>query len=55
MWFEDQRDGKRIFVPNGTVGEYNAEVHRQEAAKVTSCNKTMSEVFSDNSFWAVPM
>jgi hypothetical protein len=55
VWFEDQRDGKRIFVPNNPVGGYNAEVLRHEAAKITSCNRTMADVLRDNSSWVVPM
>ncbi|MCU0779640.1 MAG: hypothetical protein MUF04_00905 [Akkermansiaceae bacterium] len=55
VWFQDQRDGKRIFVPNRPVGRYDAEILRHEAAKVTSSHGTFSEVLRNNWSWAVPM
>ena len=36
QWFTDRRDGKRLFVPNETTGQWSREVLFGEAKKITN-------------------
>jgi len=47
-WFVDQRDGKRLFVPNIAVGAYRPGVLRGEAAKHTNWKYTAKKAMSEN-------
>ncbi|MGI9244405.1 MAG: hypothetical protein ACR2RV_26635 [Verrucomicrobiales bacterium] len=48
-WFEDERDGKRVFVPLESVGEYPPSVLRGEATKVTNWQTSYKKAWSDPS------
>lgn len=48
-WFVDGRDGKRLFVPKETVGEYPPGVMRGEATKVTNWKMSYKKAWSDPS------
>lgn len=48
-WFVDERDGKRLFVPDEAVGKCSPGILRGEATKITNWQLSYKKAFTDPS------